>query len=46
VPYFGDGGGGDVTTLNHNLWVAEILPNVTIAEVMDIHGDIICAEYQ
>ncbi|KAK8003248.1 hypothetical protein PG989_002967 [Apiospora arundinis] len=45
VPYFGDGG-GDVTTLNHSLWVADILPNVTIAEVMDIRGDVICAEYQ
>ncbi|KAK8034866.1 amino acid transporter [Apiospora rasikravindrae] len=44
VPYFGDGG-GNVTTLNHNLWMADILPNVTIAEVMDIHSDVICAEY-
>ncbi|KAK7998875.1 Tyrosinase-like protein orsC [Apiospora marii] len=44
VPYFGDGG-GDVTTLNHTLWMADILPNITIAEVMDIRGDVICAGY-
>ncbi|KAK8046328.1 amino acid transporter [Apiospora saccharicola] len=44
VPYFGDGGGA-VTTLNHNLWMGDILPNITIAEVMDIHSDAICIEY-
>ncbi|KAK8136758.1 amino acid transporter [Apiospora sp. TS-2023a] len=44
VPYFGDGG-GDETTLNHNLWMGDILPNVTIADVMDINSDVICAKY-
>lgn len=43
VDYFGDG--GNVTTLNHNLWMVDIVPNATIAEVMDIRGDLICAEY-
>ncbi|KAK8065488.1 Tyrosinase ustQ [Apiospora hydei] len=44
VPFFGDDG-GSVTTLNHRLWMAGILPNITIAEVMDIHSEVICAEY-
>ncbi|GME39079.1 amino acid transporter [Neofusicoccum parvum] len=41
--YFGDD--GNVTTLNHNLWMLEIMPNATIKEVMDLGGDLICAEY-
>ncbi|KAI6263822.1 hypothetical protein MCOR07_010646 [Pyricularia oryzae] len=44
LPYFGDDG-GNVTTLNHSLWSAGTMPNVTIAEVMDIRGDFVCAEY-
>ena len=44
VPYFGDGG-GSVTTLNHTLWMGGTLPNVTIADVMDLRGHVICAEY-
>ena len=43
VDYFGDS--GNVTTLNHTLWMAGIIPNATIADVMDIRGDLICAEY-
>ncbi|KAL0934610.1 amino acid transporter [Colletotrichum truncatum] len=43
VPYFGDN--GDVTTLNHILWVAGTADNITIAEVMDIGSDAICTEY-
>ncbi|KAI0130350.1 amino acid transporter [Xylariales sp. AK1849] len=42
--YWGDGG-GNVTTLNHTLWMVGILPNATIADVMDLGGDLICAEY-
>lgn len=38
-------GGGNVTTLNHTLWMVDILPNVTIADVMELGGDTICAEY-
>ncbi|KAF7522554.1 hypothetical protein G7054_g12090 [Neopestalotiopsis clavispora] len=41
--YFGDN--GNVTTLNHRLYMAEIFPNITIADVMDIGGDVICSEY-
>ncbi|KAK3345890.1 hypothetical protein B0T25DRAFT_505972 [Lasiosphaeria hispida] len=42
--YFDDGGGA-VTTLNHRLWSAGILPNATIGEVMDLGGSLVCAEY-
>ncbi|ETS76937.1 hypothetical protein PFICI_10811 [Pestalotiopsis fici W106-1] len=35
----------NTTTLNHNLWMVGIVPNTTIAEVMDIRGETICAEY-
>lgn len=41
--YFNDN--GNVTTLNHNLWMVGLIPNATIAEVMDLGGDLICAEY-
>ncbi|RSL40767.1 hypothetical protein CEP51_016655 [Fusarium floridanum] len=40
-----DGDDGNVTTLNHNLWMAGIAPNATIREVMDLSSDLICAEY-
>lgn len=43
VPYNGDP--GNVTTLNHVLWVAGLEPNVTIADVLDISDDTVCAEY-
>lgn len=41
--YFGDG--GSITTLQHTLWAANIVENVTIADVMDIGGNVVCAEY-
>ncbi len=41
--YFNDG--GDTTTLNHTLWSGGIFPNATIADVMDIRGPFVCAEY-
>ncbi|KAF2970798.1 hypothetical protein GQX73_g2748 [Xylaria multiplex] len=41
--YFGDN--GNVTTLNHRLYMAELYPNITIADVMDLHGDVVCSEY-
>lgn len=41
--YWGDS--GNVTTLNHVLWMVGLIDNGTIAEVMDIGGDVICAEY-
>ncbi|KAM0332306.1 hypothetical protein ACHAQA_002582 [Verticillium albo-atrum] len=42
-PYFNDN--GDVTTLDHVMWMADVVGNVTIAEVMDLHSDLICAEF-
>lgn len=41
--YFNDG--GNTTTLKHTLWSADIMPNITIADVMDVRGGLICAEY-
>lgn len=40
-----DGDPGNVTTLNHNLWMVGLIPNATIADVMDLGGETICAEY-
>ncbi|OLN87155.1 Tyrosinase 11 [Colletotrichum chlorophyti] len=42
-PYFGDN--GNVTTLDHVLWMAGTAENITIGEVMDIKSDAICVEY-
>lgn len=41
--YFNDG--GNVTTLNHTLWSAGIMPNITIGDVMDPRSGFVCAEY-
>jgi tyrosinase len=41
--YFGDD--GDVTTLNHRIFMAEIYPNLTIADLMDLKGPVVCSEY-
>lgn len=40
-----DGDDGDVVTLNHVLWMVGVAENVTVADVMDIRGETICAEY-
>lgn len=40
-----DGDPANVTTLNHNLWMLGLIPNTTVGEVMDLGGDLICAEY-
>lgn len=40
-----DGDPGNQTTLNHVLWTMGIMPNHTIAEVMDLQGSLICADY-
>lgn len=42
--YYGDGG-GNVTTLDHILYAANLRPNVTVGDVMDVGGDAICGEY-
>jgi tyrosinase len=41
--YFGDN--GNVTTLNHVLWMSGLEVNVTIADVMNLNGPTICYEY-
>ncbi|KAI0405805.1 Di-copper centre-containing protein [Xylaria palmicola] len=38
--------GGPVTTLNHTLWSAGIMENVTIADVMNPEQGFVCADYQ
>ncbi|KAJ3565331.1 hypothetical protein NPX13_g7549 [Xylaria arbuscula] len=43
VNYFGDN--GTTTTLNHALTSHGLVPNATIADVMDIGGDYVCAEF-
>ncbi|KXH65419.1 amino acid transporter [Colletotrichum nymphaeae SA-01] len=40
-----DGDAGNDTTLNHVLWMAEIIPNKTIADVMDLRSELLCTEY-
>ncbi|PYH92003.1 hypothetical protein BO71DRAFT_485806 [Aspergillus ellipticus CBS 707.79] len=35
----------DMTMLEHVLYTFDLTPNVTIAQVMDLGGDVICAEY-
>jgi tyrosinase len=40
-----DGDNGNTTTLKHNLYAANLFPNVTVADVMDVGGSTICAEY-
>ncbi|KAL4971058.1 tyrosinase family protein [Aspergillus stella-maris] len=40
-----DGDAGNVTTLNHVLWMGGVVPNATVGEVMDLHGERNCAEY-
>lgn len=40
-----DGDSGNTTTLNHTLWMGGLVQNVTVGDVMDIGGDVICAQY-
>ncbi|KAJ4393734.1 hypothetical protein N0V93_002949 [Gnomoniopsis smithogilvyi] len=40
-----DGDPGNVTTLSHVLSMVGLVPNATIAEVMDLHNDLNCAIY-
>ncbi|KXH49840.1 hypothetical protein CSIM01_03977 [Colletotrichum simmondsii] len=44
LPYFGDGG-GNVTTLDHVLWMPGLAENITIRDVMDVRGDKMCFDY-
>ncbi|KAH7305522.1 hypothetical protein B0I35DRAFT_443939 [Stachybotrys elegans] len=36
---------GNITTLNHILSVNELAPNVTVGNVMDVGGSVVCADY-
>ncbi|KAJ4287542.1 hypothetical protein N0V90_012245 [Kalmusia sp. IMI 367209] len=40
-----DGDPGEVTTLGHVLTLFGLVPNVTIADVMDVQGGLLCYEY-
>lgn len=40
-----NGDNGTTTTPGHVLWMAQMADNVTISEVLDLTGDVICAEY-
>lgn len=44
LDYDGDNG-GNMTTLNHTLSVLGLVPNATVADVMDIQGGLLCYEY-
>jgi len=50
MPHYGgllkrDGDPGNVTTLGHVLNMMGVIPNATIADVMDIGGPLLCFEY-
>lgn len=36
---------GDTTTLGHTLWMGGLVPNATVADVMDIQGAFLCFDY-
>lgn len=40
-----DGDPGNVTTLNHTLWMVDLIANATVGDVMDLGGPVSCAEY-
>lgn len=40
-----DGDAYNTTTLHHNLWMIGLFPNATVGDVMDLQGDLICADY-
>lgn len=43
VDYSGDP--GNITTLNHTLWMGNVIPNITAGEVMDTKNYPLCFEY-
>jgi tyrosinase len=45
VPPLPQGDAGNVTTLAHILNMIGVIPNATIADVMDIGGALLCYEY-
>ncbi|KAL4783809.1 hypothetical protein BJX76DRAFT_242923 [Aspergillus varians] len=40
------GDDGNETTLSHVLWMSGLAANATIGEVMDLGGEVICAQYE
>lgn len=42
--YFGDNG-GNVTTLNHTIFMTGLVANITIGDIMDIRGPYMCTNY-
>lgn len=40
-----DGDSGNVTTLNHTLWMVDLIANATAGDVMDLGSSTSCAEY-
>ncbi|POS72818.1 amino acid transporter [Diaporthe helianthi] len=40
-----DGDPGNVTTLNHTLWMGDLIAKATVGDVMDLGGQVSCAEY-
>ncbi|ETS87476.1 hypothetical protein PFICI_01304 [Pestalotiopsis fici W106-1] len=40
-----DGDPGNTTTLNHTLWMYDLYPNRTVADVMNINSTDVCIEY-
>ncbi|RAL02873.1 uncharacterized protein BO80DRAFT_443124 [Aspergillus ibericus CBS 121593] len=43
VPYFGDN--GNTTTLNHRMWMAGIVENITVADAMSVEIEGMCIQY-
>ena len=40
-----NGDPGNITTLNHVLWLMDIYPNVTVADVMNLNSTDVCLKY-
>lgn len=40
-----NGDQGNVTTLDHTLWMNGVAPNITIRDVIDLNRGVSCAEY-
>jgi tyrosinase len=41
-----DGDPGNVTTLNHVLWMGGVARNITVRDVMDVRANVFCGEYE
>lgn len=40
-----DGDPANETTMNHNLWTAGLMPNITVLDTMDLRAEFSCADY-